>query len=177
MSLFGDDEGGSSLGDGEQLEKVVEVSWEVPDGPIAVQLDRQMMHRVLTNLVRNAAQAVRDMKRGDKGRVRVALVPHDSDWVHLEVDADGPGIKEELRETVFDPYVTTKHDGTGLGLSIVKKIVMEHGGTIDAGASPWGGARMTIRLPRSGTAASNAALEQVVGPSSSRRSVLRLGSR
>ena len=46
-----------------------------------------------------------------------------------------------MRDSVFDPYVTTKSEGTGLGLSIVKKIVVEHGGTIDAAASPLGGAR------------------------------------
>ncbi len=169
MELFHDDESGLQTLDGDQLESVVDVVWEVPPGPLRVHMDKQMLHRVLVNLVRNAAQAVRDEHSGRKGRVRVALIAQDEQWVHLEVDDDGPGIREEMRESVFDPYITTKHDGTGLGLSIVKKIVMEHGGTIDAGSSPWGGARMTIRLPRSGTAASTAALEQFVGPSSSRR--------
>lgn len=168
MSLFSDDESGLHDTDGDQLEGLVDVQWEVPQGPISVWMDKQMLHRVLVNLVRNAAQAVRDTRRGGKGRVRVALADHDSAWLHLVVDDDGPGIRDDMRESVFDPYVTTKHDGTGLGLSIVKKIVMEHGGTIEAAVSEWGGARMLIRLPKAGTAASSAALEQP-GPTSSRR--------
>jgi signal transduction histidine kinase len=80
-----------------------------------------------------------------------------------------------MRESIFEPYVTTKSDGTGLGLSIVKKITMEHGGSILVEPSSLGGACMTIRLPRAGTAASFAARQQPPGPSSARRSVLATG--
>jgi signal transduction histidine kinase len=62
-----------------------------------------------------------------------------------------------MRDSVFDPYVTTKAEGTGLGLAIVKKIVVEHGGTIDASPSPLGGARFRIRIPRLRSPASQAA--------------------
>lgn len=177
MALFSDDESGIQATDADQLEGMVDVVWEIPSDPVFVHFDRQMMHRVLINLVRNAAQAVRDLHRGTTGRLRVAVATPDPDWIHLEIDDDGPGIREDLRETVFDPYVTTKHDGTGLGLSIVKKIIMEHGGTIEASSSPWGGARMLIRLPRSGTEASIAARENVLttGPISTRKLLLRAG--
>jgi nitrogen-specific signal transduction histidine kinase len=60
--------------------------------------------------------------------------------------------------------VTTRRDGTGLGLSIVKKIVVDHGGTIDVLASPLGGARFEIRLPRAGSPEARAALEQAQRP-------------
>ncbi len=63
-----------------------------------------------------------------------------------------------MRDTVFDPYVTTKTEGTGLGLAIVKKIVVEHGGLVTALQSPLGGARLRVRLPVLGSAASDAAL-------------------
>src|SRR5690606_11446232 len=76
----------------------------------------------------------------------------------VTVDDDGPGIDPERRHAVFDPYVTTKADGTGLGLTIVKKIVIDHGGVIDVGASPLGGARFRVELPLAGTGASEAAL-------------------
>jgi signal transduction histidine kinase len=56
--------------------------------------------------------------------------------------------------------VTTKRDGTGLGLSIVKKIVVDHGGSIEADKSPLGGARFRIVLPREGSAEAQAALEK-----------------
>jgi nitrogen-specific signal transduction histidine kinase len=56
--------------------------------------------------------------------------------------------------------VTTKRDGTGLGLSIVKKIVVDHGGSIESGKAPLGGARFHIVLPRQGSADALAALEK-----------------
>jgi len=159
MVLFSDDESGILRTDADLLEKAVDVSWQVPEGPIGTFMDRQMMHRVLVNLVRNAAQAV-SVSQSGRGRVKVRLREVDGDWVTLEVDDDGAGIREDLRESIFDPYVTTKADGTGLGLSIVKKIVMEHGGTVEAQQSDWGGARMVIWLPRAGSTASFAARDR-----------------
>jgi two-component system nitrogen regulation sensor histidine kinase NtrY len=78
----------------------------------------------------------------------------------IDIDDDGPGIPAEIVEQLFDPYVTTKRDGTGLGLSIVKKIVVDHGGSITAGRAPTGGARFHIVLPRAGSADALAALER-----------------
>jgi signal transduction histidine kinase len=80
----------------------------------------------------------------------------------INVDDDGPGVPEKMRDSIFDPYVTTKPDGTGLGLAIGKKIVVEHGGTIDAGPSPLGGARFRIRIPRIATPAGRAVREASV---------------
>jgi two-component system, NtrC family, nitrogen regulation sensor histidine kinase NtrY len=122
-------------GDGPSIE------FELAEGPAPVELDRQMLRRVLINLVRNAAQAMKG-----KGRIVVRLARNGDSFL-LDVDDDGPGIPADLREAIFDPYVTTKTEGTGLGLSIVKKIVMEHHGTITATESPLGGARLRVRLP------------------------------
>jgi two-component system nitrogen regulation sensor histidine kinase NtrY len=133
-------------------------------------IDREMFHRALLNLVRNAAQSIRDGRTasGDRptgGRIRVRA-GQDAEGLWVAVDDDGPGIPGEVRASLFDPYVTTKRDGTGLGLSIVKKIALDHGGRVEAGTSPEGGARLLIRLPRadapdasalSGTAPSSAA--------------------
>lgn len=124
------------------------VDIEVPDTPAPVNMDRQMLRRALINLVRNAQQAMETSGRGS-GRVRVQLRSDRHHWV-INIDDDGPGIPEELRESVFDPYVTTKSLGTGLGLAIVKKIVIEHGGTVEALPSPLGGARLQVRLPMVG---------------------------
>ena len=60
-------------------------------------------------------------------------------------------IPAEMRDSVFDPYVTTKRDGTGLGLTIVQKICMDHGGSIESSRSPLGGARFSIVLPEEGS--------------------------
>ena len=134
----------------------IAVEFSVPSERSDALMDRQMFRRVLFNLVRNAAQAVLGR---DKGRVRVML-QRDGEFWNIDVEDNGPGIPQELRETVFDPYVTTKDDGTGLGLSIVKKIVIEHGGTIRAEQSPLGGARLRVRLPVLGTRAAERALEE-----------------
>ena len=139
----------------------VEVAWDVPAEPLPAAIDRQMLRRVLVNLVRNGVQAIRDaQKPKDSGKVPA---PHghvrvsarkDGDWLAIDVEDDGPGIPGIRRERVFDPYFTTKVDGTGLGLAIVKKIVVEHGGSIDAGVSErLGGARFVIRLPGARTLA------------------------
>jgi two-component system, NtrC family, nitrogen regulation sensor histidine kinase NtrY len=141
----------------------VDVTFDVPEAPMPAAIDREMLHRVLTNIVTNAAQAVRDARPGGTGRVALRAVAGPDEHV-LTVDDDGPGIAEDVRASVFDPYVTTKRDGTGLGLSIVKKIVVDHGGRIDASASPLGGARFTIRLPRAGSPAAIAAAEALAVP-------------
>ncbi len=144
----------------------VDVAFEIGAAPMPAALDREMMHRVLTNIVRNAAQAVRDARgAGAKGKVVIRAATEGDEHV-LTIDDDGPGIPADARAAVFDPYVTTKRDGTGLGLSIVKKIVVDHGGRIDATDSPLGGARFVVHLPRAGSAASLAASES--GPVSER---------
>jgi signal transduction histidine kinase len=117
-----------------------------------VAIDRQMLRRVLVNLVRNAMEAIRSARpdAGNGGRrgqviVRAAI---SSNAVSLFVEDDGPGVPEAARERVFDPYFTTKPDGTGLGLAIVKKIVVEHNGTIKAEqSSRLGGASFVVNLP------------------------------
>jgi two-component system, NtrC family, nitrogen regulation sensor histidine kinase NtrY len=134
----------------------IAVEFSVPSARCEALMDRQMLRRVLFNLVRNAAQAVLGRQNG---RVLVKL-QRDGEFWNMDVEDNGPGIPQELRETVFDPYVTTKDDGTGLGLSIVKKIVIEHGGTIRAEESALGGARLRVRLPVLGTRASERALEE-----------------
>ena len=134
----------------------VTVRWKLPDAEVPVAFDPHMLGRVLANVVGNAAQAIRGAKK-DGGVIQVTL-EEDGGGCVIDVDDDGPGVPADQRSHIFDPYFTTKAEGTGLGLAIVKKIVVEHGGTVDALASPLGGARIRIRLPRLGSAASEAAI-------------------
>ena len=127
----------------------------VPDDAFLAAFDRQMLRQVLANLVRNAAQASRN--RTEPTNIVIRLEADGDGWAIL-VDDDGPGVPEAMRASIFDPYFTTKTDGAGLGLSIVKKIVVEHGGTIDVGSSPLGGARFRLRLPRLDASAGGVAL-------------------
>ena len=144
---------GEGSADNEPIAQNVEIRWEVPDKPIAVAIDRQMLRRVIVNLVRNAVQAIRDARgRGNPdgerlGRVLVSAHA-EGEGARIEVEDDGPGIAASMRGRIFDPYFTTKADGTGLGLAIVKKVVVEHGGEIEADRSErLGGARFVLRLP------------------------------
>jgi nitrogen fixation/metabolism regulation signal transduction histidine kinase len=126
-----------------------------------VRLDRQMFRRVLINLVQNAGQAIGEAPQG--GRVIVKAEACGTRHVCMYVDDNGPGVPEDIRENIFDPYVTHKPGGTGLGLAIVKKVVVEHDGTIEARPGPLGGARMCVTLPRRAQADGHVA----AGPESS----------
>jgi two-component system, NtrC family, sensor histidine kinase HydH len=94
------------------------------------------------------------VKEGGLVRVGCRLEPPAPDrpdvprMVDVVVDDDGPGVPAETRNRIFEPFFTTKAKGSGLGLSIVHAIVTQHGGTIHADASPEGGARFVLRLPR-----------------------------
>jgi two-component system, NtrC family, nitrogen regulation sensor histidine kinase NtrY len=125
--------------------------WALPTSTAEVAIDRQMLRRALLNLIQNAADALADAKT-QAPKIRVSL-KRDGDFFMIDVEDNGPGIPAEMRDVVFDPYVTTKHTGTGLGLAIVKKIAIEHGGMVTADAGSLGGARLRLTLPARGTAA------------------------
>jgi signal transduction histidine kinase len=122
------------------------VRYTPPAAPIDAQGDRMLIRRVLANLVENAIQAAEGAGRAPEVAVSVTA---GRGVAVLVVDDNGPGIAPRERESVFDPYVTTKEHGTGLGLAIVRKIVLDHGGDVHASAAPapLGGARLTVTLP------------------------------
>jgi two-component system, NtrC family, nitrogen regulation sensor histidine kinase NtrY len=142
----------------------VKLEIELPEGELPVAFDKELLYRVMVNLVVNAAQAIAGAEppaSGERAPGTVRLrARRAGEQVEIDLDDNGPGIDPALGSKVFDPYRTTKKDGTGLGLTIVKKIVMEHGGQIDVSASELGGARFHMVLPLGGTADSEAALAQ-----------------
>jgi nitrogen fixation/metabolism regulation signal transduction histidine kinase len=113
-------------------------------GACPVALDRALMRRVLANLCANSAEAALP----DRARIHLG-VARTRDRAVLTVADEGPGIERALRDRIFDPYFTTKGTGTGLGLAIVKKIVLQHGGEIQVGDRPGGGASFSVVLPLS----------------------------
>ena len=116
---------------------------ELPRTAAEAPIDRVLMRRVLVNLVDNAVEA-----SDGTARIRIQASVHPSTGhSEIRVEDDGPGIPPEVRTRIFEPYFTTKNTGTGLGLAIVKKIVLQHGGRIEAERSTWGGAAVVIRLP------------------------------
>ncbi len=129
----------------------VDVRWELPEEAMPVAIDRQMLRRVLVNLVRNAVEAIRGKAAGETPATRgqvIVSAERTSDGFAILVQDDGPGVPEHARERLFEPYFTTKVEGTGLGLAIVKKIVVEHNGAISVRPSPrLRGASFVLVLP------------------------------
>ncbi|MFV0622566.1 ATP-binding protein [Sphingomonas sp. ac-8] len=108
--------------------------------------DRRQFGQALTNIVKNAVEAVGARPEdAPKGRVAVALRRLAGDQLQLHVADNGIGLPVE-RDRIVEPYMTTRARGTGLGLAIVKKIVEEHFGTIDFGDREGGGTVVTITL-------------------------------
>ena len=103
-------------------------------GPMLV-CDRRQIGQALTNIVKNAVEAIE--AKGEGGLVTIALSDA-PDRVCVEVADTGVGLPPE-RDRIVEPYMTTRARGTGLGLAIVKKIVEEHAGTIDFSDRPGGG--------------------------------------
>jgi signal transduction histidine kinase len=102
----------------------IRMEFDQPRDEIFVRASEDSLGEVLSNLIVNAMEA-----QPNGGRVRVGL-SSDAEWAEIRVDDDGPGISEELRARIFQPYFTTKPTGTGLGLSIVARRIAEMGGML-----------------------------------------------
>src|SRR3954469_8358139 len=114
--------------------------------------DEDLLHRVAANLVLNAVQAAR-------GPIKVTVsvktasaseIPHGTDLEHairLQVRDNGPGIPEEVRERLFQPFVSGRSGGSGLGLAIVQRAVEAHRGLVLVDSGPGSGTTFTIFLP------------------------------
>jgi len=114
-------------------------------GLLMVKGDPVSIRQVLHNLIKNALEAI-----DPKGHIEIGLhrvQKNNADFIEIALYDDGPGIKEDQIEKIFEPYVTTKAKGTGLGLAIVKKIIEEHGGAIWVDTTRKVGAGFIIQLP------------------------------
>jgi len=110
-----------------------------------VKADRELLRRVLANLIDNAAEA---MEGSAIRRMRVATrVEGDGDAVEIEISDSGQGISPEDKERLFLPHFSTKERGTGLGLAIASRIIAEHNGTIRVEDNLPTGTRFLIRFP------------------------------
>jgi PAS domain S-box-containing protein len=110
------------------LKSGVKFKADYDTGLLVIKGDPVSIRQVLHNLIKNALEAVEA-----KGLIEISLrrvQKNTTDFIEIAIYDDGPGIKDEQIEQIFEPYVTTKVKGTGLGLAIVKKIIEEHGGAI-----------------------------------------------
>jgi len=110
--------------------------------------DEGLLRQALLNLVRNAAEACVDAAAGGQVVLKGENVRTDRGGSQRILILDnGPGIAEESLGKLFRPFYTTKSDGTGLGLAVVQKIIVQHGGQVEARNRREGGAAFTITLP------------------------------
>lgn len=119
-----------------------------------VEIDRDQLRRLLTNLIDNAVGAIREANGeggGQAGTIELSTI-HDAPMqtIRLEVADDGPGIRPAARRRLFEPYYSTKDGGTGLGLAIVSRIVADHRGYIRVHENRPRGTRFIVELPERG---------------------------
>lgn len=125
-------------------EKGVRTVFDFVPGAEMVMVDHIQIQQVLTNLMRNAIEAMKDATRKE---LIVRTQPSGPGEVAVTVEDTGSGIPEEISAQLFKPFTTTKPGGMGIGLSISKRIVEAHGGTMTVSHTPCGGASFRFTLP------------------------------
>ena len=118
---------------------------DIPGNIPLVFIDKSLIRRALGNLIQNAIEAVRDNGMIDIKAEYINNVT--ADIVRITVSDNGPGVKEEDLERVFEPGFSRKPSGSGLGLAIVEKIVLEHQGRIFCKSEPGKGSDFIIEIP------------------------------
>jgi C4-dicarboxylate-specific signal transduction histidine kinase len=108
--------------------------------------DPVQIQQVLINLIGNAFDAMREIPI-EQRKVVVTTGKNGHGTIEISVRDHGEGIREEIRDRLFQQFFTTKEDGLGMGLAIVRSIVEAHGGTIAGENADCGGARFRVRLP------------------------------
>jgi two-component system nitrogen regulation sensor histidine kinase NtrY len=126
----------------------VDIRPRFAEGVPRVSVDGEQIRRVFINLIDNAIEAM-----DQRGTIEIET-HHDvsNSLVRVTVSDDGPGIPPEERDKLFLPYYSTKRRGSGLGLAIVRRIVVEHGGSIEVVDNLPSGTRFVIELPCEGSA-------------------------
>lgn len=124
----------------------------LPDVPVALTCDRRQVGQVLTNILKNAAEAIEGREPSltgplPPGEINLMLTD-DGATVSLVIEDNGKGLPKEGRERLTEPYMTTRSKGTGLGLAIVKKIMEDHGGYLVLEDREGGGARISLVFRR-----------------------------
>jgi two-component system sensor kinase FixL len=133
----------------------VEIEIALEPRGVAVVIDRLQIEQVLVNLIRNASEA---MAMSARRHLAITSRRIADDKIELRIADTGPGLPNELRERLFQPFTTTKASGMGVGLSICRFIIEAHGERLQVGDNPGGGTtfRFTLPIAPEHTAAANA---------------------
>ncbi|MCF3649758.1 GAF domain-containing protein [Synoicihabitans lomoniglobus] len=124
----------------------IQLNYDAPEQSLIVDVHKGQLQQVLLNLLINATQVM-----PDGGRITLSVTaehpPEGDRLVRIDVSDTGPGIPAEMRDRIFDSFLSGRPDGTGLGLAIAKRILASHHGDIDLRASGPEGTTMSIILP------------------------------
>jgi two-component system, NtrC family, nitrogen regulation sensor histidine kinase NtrY len=124
---------------------------DVPQGSIVAPFDRRLLSQAVTNIVKNATEAIAAVPEEERGQGRISVVLDDThpDYLIMAVTDNGKGFPAEGRQRLLEPYMTTREGGTGLGLPIVSKILEEHGGGMELVDNPAGrGGQVRMWIPK-----------------------------
>ncbi len=112
----------------------IDIDVEIEEGPMPARFDRRLISQALTNIIKNATEAIAAVPPAELGRGRILVTAaRDGEDIVIDVIDNGIGLPKENRSRLLEPYVTTREKGTGLGLAIVGRILEDHGGRIDIG--------------------------------------------
>jgi two-component system nitrogen regulation sensor histidine kinase NtrY len=128
----------------------------MPDGPVIAPFDRRLLSQAVTNIVKNATEAIAAVPEEERGPGEISVVLDDThpEYLILAVSDNGKGFPAEGRQRLLEPYMTTREGGTGLGLPIVSKILEEHGGGMELVDNPTGrGGQVRMWIPKTKPAA------------------------
>jgi two-component system, NtrC family, nitrogen regulation sensor histidine kinase NtrY len=141
----------------------VDIEAEIKQDPLRAQFDRRLISQALTNIIKNATEAIEAVPPDELGKGRIDVIAaRDNEDIVIDVIDNGIGLPKVSRARLLEPYVTTREKGTGLGLAIVGRVLEDHGGRIelkDASDFRPGqrGAWMRLRFAVSGQAAKDEA--------------------
>src|SRR3954470_23053198 len=144
----------------------LDIETDIKQDPMRAQFDRRLISQALTNIIKNATEAIEQVPPEELGKGRIDVIAaRESDDIVIDVIDNGIGLPKVSRARLLEPYVTTRQKGTGLGLAIVGRVLEDHGGRIelkDASDFRPGqrGAWMRLRFAVSGQAAKADGKEQ-----------------
>jgi two-component system, NtrC family, nitrogen regulation sensor histidine kinase NtrY len=105
---------------------------EIKQDPMRAQFDRRLISQALTNIIKNATEAIEQVPPDELGKGRIDVIAaHENDDIVIDVIDNGIGLPKVSRSRLLEPYVTTRAKGTGLGLAIVGRVLEDHGGRIE----------------------------------------------
>ncbi|MGH6677706.1 MAG: sensor histidine kinase, partial [Bradyrhizobium sp.] len=110
----------------------IDIEADIKEDPLRAQFDRRLISQALTNIIKNASEAIEAVPPEEMGRGRIDVVAaRENDEIVIDVVDNGIGLPKTARARLLEPYVTTRAKGTGLGLAIVGRVLEDHGGRIE----------------------------------------------